>query len=187
MNDKNKSIQPTEPILERLQRAQIPTSPSLILKNAEKELKQVENNKTFSSDTISKALTLLEFENGILLANGLPDLYQAFAIQLSQQLQQEYDCKTASEKATAEHVSLCYTKTLIISQKLTRVLEYQQKSKIDILYISILSKEYDRSHRQYLSAVQSLQMMKQSPLNVTIKTQTAIVGQNQIVQANSHE
>jgi len=49
-----------------------------------------------------------------------------------------------------------------------------------------MSKEIDRAMRHYLTAIQVLNTMNQPKLQLTLKADTAVVGQNQIIQAN-HE
>ena len=49
------------------------------------------------------------------------------------------------------------------------------------------SKELDRANRHYLTVLQALRTIKEQPLKITLKANTAIIGQNQIVQANNHE
>ena len=48
-----------------------------------------------------------------------------------------------------------------------------------ITFLKFLSQEKDRSHKQYLSAVQALKQLHSSPLKVNIKTNSAYVAQNQ--------
>jgi hypothetical protein len=183
MENQTKSIQPTESILERLKYLQPANSPKSILNQAEKEFEQREDGTTLSGDSvIFKAMTLLEFGNGVLLSVALPSSYQTFAIQLFEQLQKEFDCKMPSEKATAELASICYTKSLFVQQKMTAKMEAPQRTSIDLQYLSILSKEYDRAHRQYLSALQTLRMMKQPALAIQVKANTAIIGNQQMVK-----
>ena len=54
-------------------------------------------------------------------------------------------------------------------------------------FYKVASQELDRANRHYLASIQTLKAMKQSPMQDNIKTDTAIIGQNQLVQANSHE
>ena len=51
----------------------------------------------------------------------------------------------------------------------------------------ILNKESDRVFRHYMGAINMLRLMKQSPIKITVNAQTAVVGQNQMVQANNYE
>ena len=134
-----------------------------------------------------KAFTLKEFESGILLTTTISEQYKTFAINFSRQLQQEYNCQTASEKATCEIVALSFTRILEIQRKLNNVLSIGSTNQNINQHIAILSKELDRANRHYLSTIQTLRMMKQAPVQITVKARTAVIGQNQVIQANSHE
>ncbi len=46
-------------------------------------------------------------------------------------------------------------------------------------YRNYLSKELDRAHRQFLSALETLKAIQQPAMKVNIKTNTAFVGENQ--------
>jgi len=59
------------------------------------------------------------------------------------------------------------------------------KTRYDVQYLAVLSKELDRAERHYLASLQALKMLKSPSFEVNIKTNTAVVGQNQIVQANN--
>ena len=61
------------------------------------------------------------------------------------------------------------------------------RARIEQQHYQTLGKELDRANRHYLTAIQTLRLMKQAPLQITVKANTAIVGQNQMVQTNSHE
>jgi hypothetical protein len=53
-----------------------------------------------------------------------------------------------------------------------------------VQYLGVLSKDLDRAHNQYLTAVQTLKSYRQPALQVNIKTRTAVIGNNQLVQTN---
>ena len=52
--------------------------------------------------------------------------------------------------------------------------------------MAVMGKELDRANRHYLTAIQTLRMLKQPPMQLNIRANTAVVGQNQIVQANTN-
>ena len=135
-------------------------------------------------DSIFKALTLLEFDNGMLMTLALPEHYETLAINMSRELQVEYGCKTISEKATAELIAINYCRTLEIQRRINSYLQEGSITDMGVRFLGVLSKELDRANRHYLMAVQTLRAMKQPPLKLTIKTDTAILGKNQIIQAN---
>jgi len=161
--------------------------PAQVLEQAKTEAEKYRGKKKqFSSETsIYKAMTLFDFDSGSLMLNSISDMYRTFAIGFSLDLQKEYDCKAPSEKATAELVAINFVRTLDIQFKITARLDRGEIGDIGIKYLDILSKELDRANRHYLNSLQTLKMMKQPMLAVSIKTQTAIVGQNQVVQTKN--
>jgi len=54
-------------------------------------------------------------------------------------------------------------------------------------YLKIMSLELDRANRHYLASLQTLRSIKQPPMQLNIKTNTAVVGTNQMVQVNENE
>ncbi|MCX6791876.1 MAG: hypothetical protein NT149_02460 [Candidatus Gottesmanbacteria bacterium] len=128
-----------------------------------------------------------------------------------EQLQREYQCQTPSERSLATVASIAYRHFIGIREQIIN-----SEGKISSLYyahmtcredsfhpynpnnacnimqreiqrLSVLSKESDRAYRQYITSLHVLRMMKQAPLQITVKAQTAIIGQNQLIQANTHE
>ena len=159
-----------------------------ILKLADKELGYLKNQKEFGPDTNAyKALTLLEFDKGILMMSVIPEKYRVFALEFSKNLQSEYQCKTQSEKSIAEMTSLNYVRILEIQDRINSYLSKGSADEIGIKFLSVMSKELDRAERHYISSLQLLRMLKLPPLQMNIKTNTAVVGQNQIVQANTND
>lgn len=138
---------------------------------------------TFES-AIFQALTLSEFDKGILLINTIPERYRSFALNMLKQLQDDYKCTLMSEKSTAELVVLSYIRILELQRRLDAYLDEGGLAKIDMSYYAVLSKDLDRATRQYLYALQTLKTLKTPPLKVSIKTNTAIVGENQVIQEN---
>ena len=161
--------------------------PDFILKEVGKDLAEnPSKQKNVTPDsTIYKSLTLFEFEKGILLVSVIPEMYRPFAIDLSRKLQAEFDCQTTSGKATAELAALNFVRTMEIQRKIDSCLARDTISEISVKYLAVLSKELDRANRHYLAVVQVLKTMNQPLLSVSVKTQTAVIGQNQIVQAKN--
>lgn len=163
--------------------------PNCVLQEAEKQMATKGGTSYVSDgkDAIFKAMTLTELENGTLLTMSTFDVYKTFAIDLMRKLQHEYCCETSSEKATAEIVALNFTRTLDIQRRLTNSLNSDNISSFRLSYLNILSKELDRANRHYLASLQALRTLRQPPLQLSIKAVTAVVGQNQIVQANPND
>lgn len=160
--------------------------PTQVLLEAESMLTTM-NIKTYdakTNDPIFKAMTLKEFDNGAIFSMSIPDHQKTFGIDLMRKIQSEYECITASEKATAELASINFLQVLEIQRKMKNYLEIGSITGNGVQYLAVLSKELDRANRHYFTAVQTLKMLKQPPMQLNIKTNTTIVGQNQIVQNN---
>lgn len=130
------------------------------------------------------AMTLQEFENGLLMSLAIGKYYTTFGIEMLGQLQKEYNCVTFSEKATAELATISYVRTLEIQAKIKSALNKGTLTEFSIKFLAIMSKELDRATRHYLTAIQTLRSIKQPPMQVKISADTAVIGQNQVVQAN---
>lgn len=162
------------------------SDPFVVLDKAKKELAEAKGETSLTPDSLLfKYATLFEFENGMLMATSVSEQYRTFAIDLNRKFQQEFDCKTSSEKATAELAVISYIRTVEIQRKINNYLELGSNTGLGVQFLTALSKELDRANRHFLTAVQTLRMTRQPPMNVNIKTQTAVIGQNQIVQSNS--
>lgn len=156
-----------------------------ILGNVEEELNTLKNKKEVAPDTfLYKSMTLFEFDKGVLLLNAIPELHRVFALEFSKSLQTEYNCKTPSEKSMAEVVSLNFVRVLETQRKIKDALG-NMKTRYDIQYLAVLSKELDRAERHYLNSLQALRTLHSPSFEVNIKTNTAVLGQNQVVQVKN--
>jgi len=177
-----------EKLEEKLKRFRFAFDPACVLEGAEKELEGKKKGFRVEPESNTyKALTLSEFENGMLMSTVMDEPYKTFALNLSRDLQKEFDCKTPSEKATAELATMCYVRALDVQKRLNNFLGKDSYGDLTIKIISVLSKELDRVNRQYLGAIQTLRMLRQPLMQLNIKANTAVVGQNQMVQANKYE
>lgn len=158
--------------------------PDLVKSQAEKEIVKVKNETTqYETNTsVYKAFTLKEFDNGVLLTEALRDEYKTFAIDLSRNLQKEYACTTVSQKATAESIACAYGRILQSSAMISRYLARGSFSDSGIRYLAVMSKELDRAQRHYTSALQTLYMLKQPPLSVTVRANMANIANSQLIQ-----
>ncbi len=141
---------------------------------------------TSKDDPIFRAMTLSEFKNGGLMVECVPDQYRTFVIDMSHQLQKDYGCTLVSEKALAELVAINFTRTIEIQRKITNFIDMNSLTDNGVKYLAIMSKELDRANRHFIAAIQTLRMLKQPSMSVSIKTNTAIVGQNQVIQENQN-
>lgn len=137
-------------------------------------------------DPLFKAMTLSEFHNGALMASAIPEQYRTFAIDMLRKLKEEYNCLAVSEQAIAELATINYVRTLEIQRRINAYFDMNSLTDNGVKYLAIISKELDRANRHFLTAIQTLKMLKQPPINVNVKANTAFVGQNQLVQENQN-
>lgn len=194
--------------------------PEVQLKKAKSRIGEIlgSTSDDLSDNDLFKTATINEFTNGLLMCDSIYDKFRTFAIEMMRKLQEEYNCQTASEKATCELATMAFIRIFEYRELMIRSEKYQSnlvsghscgnnnilysdinrqhayfgcnacnRAKIEQQHYQTLGKELDRANRTYLSAIQTLRMMKQAPLQITVKAQTAFVGQNQMVQANYHE
>lgn len=172
-------------VKEALRQHPLGNDPDLIFVELRKEYENTGKLDDSPDSNTYRALTVFEFDKGILLSASIPKRYHTFAIDFFRNLQKEYKCETPSEKATAELVALNFIRTLEIQNRMQSLFSTGELAIYEVQCIAILGKELDRANRHYLNALQTLRMLKQPALNVNIKTQTAVVGQNQIIQTNN--
>ena len=176
-----------EEIREHLKKNKLQIDPDTVLIEVDKEFRDG-NCGSVAVDPKSnlfKALTLVEFDNGTLMFTVVPEQYRTLAIDMMRQLQKEYACELPSEKAMTELITLSFVRILELQRRINNYIS-SSINRTDLAFFALLSKDLDRANRQYLSALQTLRMLKQPLLNVSIKTNTAIVGQNQLIQENQN-
>lgn len=182
-------ISANKDIRELMNQVSIADDPVSILKDAKKEIESSEKGVSSKSasweSTLCKAMSLFEFDKGVLMSSAVPERLRTFSIDFSRNLQKEYKCEAPSEKATAELVAINFVRTLDIQTRINSYLGRGEITDMGVRYLAVLSKELDKANRHYLNSLQTLKMIKLPALEVNIKTQTAIVGQNQLIQANN--
>ncbi len=161
--------------------------PETVLQEAYKEIRKKKENrqKPTLESNLFQALTLVEFEKGWLMTFfTIPEQYKTFGVDMMRQLQKEYNCTTISEKATAELATISYIRTLGVQSRINSYLGKGELTEIGVKFLAVMSKELDRANRHYLTAIQALRLLKQPPMQIKVSADTAIIGQNQVVQAN---
>ncbi len=99
-DNKEKQVERFHEVREFLKDRVISDHPNSILISLSKELKNNSKNgiaATPDSD-LYKAMTLNEFDQGILMASAIPERFRTFCIDFSHNLQKEYKCETPKEK-----------------------------------------------------------------------------------------
>lgn len=131
------------------------------------------------SNNIEKVSLALSLETGHILAESVPTRYRPFALQLKSDLEKEFDCKTASEIALVDQAVNAHIRKLSYSKLMEGHKEPEWLSHERVAFLNFYSKEVDRSHRQFISAIETLKFMRQPSLRVNIKTNNAFVSENQ--------
>lgn len=157
-----------------------------VVVNAYKEFEDGKNDDS-TTNNIFREMAIREFETGAILVLTLPEMYRSLALSMSKKLQDEFDCKTTSDKSLAEMTSLNYCRILFIQNRIFRYLEKDSVTDIGVGYLKFASQELDRAERHYLTSLQSLKSMRSPPLQVSFRANTAVIGQNQVVQVNENE
>lgn len=140
------------------------------------------------NDKLVQAAGIVNLENHYMLAETVNEnKYRTLMIEVINQLIAEYDCRTATEKMLAQTAGWAYCRMIEYSYKFNGVTRQEFISHEKNGLYSLLSKEVDRATRQYLTAINTLRHLRQSPLNVTLKTKNAFVAQNQQVNAGVKE
>lgn len=122
-----------------------------------------------------------EFDKHFNLAESVGDHMAPMAIKMTQDLIKEHNCKTIQEKSLVEIIVNAFCRSLGLSRRLMHCMsgDSVKISSDHTNYYNFLSKEIDKANRQYLTALTTLQQLKSPSLKVTLKAETAIVGQNQ--------
>jgi len=123
---------------------------------------------------VSRALSL---DSGHNLIECVDKNYQELTFQMKQDFHKEFDCNTATEKALVDLAVSSYISKMHYTKLLH--LNYLKGGKEYDNFRNSASKEIDRAHRQFMSTIECLKMMKQPSMRVNIKTNNAFVGENQ--------
>lgn len=140
----------------------------------DEELEKVTMDTLLALETKSHAGLMVSFNQS----------YRGMAKELTSQIIKEYDCQTHLEKMQAEMVVNGFIRVIENSKRLNNCMEAGEYISHDrTQYLAMLSKQIDRSHRQYLSALMTLKQMKSPTIEMHIKAKTAFVSQNQQINA----
>lgn len=131
------------------------------------------------SESINKVSIALSLDTGHILAESVPERYRVFATEFKQELQKEYDCKTATEKALVDQAVNAHIRKLNYSKLMEGHNEPEWLSNERVAFLNFYSREVDRAHRHFISCIETLKSMKQPVMQVNIKTKNAFVSEKQ--------
>ena len=135
------------------------------------------------NEIFRKAMPIVALDTHYFAAESVSERYRSFMMQFANDITQEYQCKTPSEKALAESIAMSYGRILELSSAFNNSQHIEFLSSQKNGYYGMIAKELDRAHRQFTSSMMVLKQLKSPSLEVNIKAKTAFVAQNQQVNA----
>jgi hypothetical protein len=169
--------------------------PSKLMSDAALVLREYDDaspaEKKKLNDKVSKKLeqvsAIYSLDNHYLSAETLDkDKYRTLMMEIANQLTAEYDCKTTTEKMLVETAAVAFCHSLEYGLKLSNILRMDNTSHEKNNYYAMVSKEVDRSTRQYITALNTLKRIKQPPVQVVFKSTNAFVANNQQINATDN-
>jgi hypothetical protein len=189
-------IKPTPPdeMKKFIKEVQFGCDPRLLLKQASKahaELMASPQYEKKLADNLQKEMEavvpMLTIDNHYLAAEVVGERYRSFLMHFANELVEEYQCQTPSEKSLAQHVASCYVRILELSKSVMNSTRLEYLSHERTAFYGMQSKELDRAQRQFASSLMVLKQMKSPTLEVNIKAKTAFISQNQQINANTQQ
>lgn len=164
---------------------------SLIKKMAEELLPALKGGD--KSDEAFKAVTdtgfelmkMRESEYHCNLMESFSERYRQLTKLMTEKIIHEHNCQNELEKSIASTIVASYVRYTDNSRRLNNELECTHITPNITAYISMLSKQVDRAHRQYITSLMTLKQLKAPQIEMNIKANTAFVSQNQ--QFNHNE
>ncbi len=148
------------------------------------------NDKKIQEQVIAKAdllMRICESDHQMGLMETFPDRYRFAVREVVRKITSEYDCKTEIEKGLVSVLVNAHMRYLDNSRRLNNELECKEISQLKNIYIANLSKQTDRAHRQYLSALLTLKQLKAPTIEMNVKATNAFVSQNQQINIPHNE
>jgi len=149
---------------------------------AEKQLPYLSTGEIISDEVMKNIIAVslaYSQESGCALMESIEPSYRGFALQLRKSLQQEFDCKNPSEIALVDQVVNSHIRKITYSKLLESHNEPKWLSHEKVALLNFYSREIDRAHRQFISAIETLRFIKQPSIKVNVKTNNAFIGENQ--------
>lgn len=127
-------------------------------------------------------------ESGLVLAENTSKRYRSFALQMKRDIEKEFCCEKIYEKALVDKIVSAYIRGMEYTWILERSQHFELHSNFRNNYFFFLSKEIDRSFRQFTSGLEMLKNMKQPEINLklNIKSKNAFVAGNQQFNTNKN-
>lgn len=163
--------------------------PQSINDKVQKIFERIDSSKTQKESLLNQNelqildqfIKMHEFEKHLLLTESLPSKFSSLSIKMAKSMIAEYKCSTSLEKSLVELIVNSFCRSLYLSSILVVVLE-QKTVQIEqnfINYYKFIGKELDKANREYLTAITTLHQMKTPNIQLNLKADTVILGQNQ--------
>lgn len=169
----------------------IPTDLNYMLKQmGSKIIPKYKEGAISIDDVIDKSIEImrgLELDTNVGLMEAVDVKYRALIKELCSEITKEYSCQTTIEKALAEQISNAHVRIIDNSRRLNNEFNCESITPNRNNYIANLSKQLDRAHRQFDSAVFTLKQLKQPQLSVNVKATNAFVSQNQQINVTKKD
>lgn len=150
--------------------------------------KAVNGKQNFTEEDLEE-LNKLTLAFGLETAQPLTESveirYRGLVVQIKRELECEYNCKKPSERMLVDVAANSFVRKISIGKRFSECQKVENLSNELTSYLNMLSKEMDCAHRQFISAIETLNFIKQPALKVNIKTNNAFVAQNQQFNNNS--
>jgi hypothetical protein len=145
----------------------------------EKDEKRMRGILADLNENSNKVLNALSLESKYKLLESVPAVDRSFALQMSRDLELEFEVKSPTEKALVQMATLAFCRIQRYAQLCWRHDKPNSISNEANQLISIYAKELDRANRQFITTIQVLKQFKAPPLNIRVNTQNAFVAHNQ--------
>lgn len=113
------------------------------------------------------------------LTNVVAKEFSPLLISFARQLIEEYKCVGPSEKAMAEVAAAAYVRILQYSEVFSTVKNGQSITNEKNGFYNNISKELDRAHRHFESAVSMLKQMKVPTMNLKVHSKNTFIADKQ--------
>lgn len=136
---------------------------------------------------LEQYLKLNSLNNHLLLTKSCNEDYQPLIVQFSKDLIEEYQCTTSSEKALVHTIAIAYYRILNCSRLYNNEMNTKSISRERTELIKSHGKELDRANRQFISALETLKLIKQPAIKINLKADNAYLAENQQIITNNND
>lgn len=185
--EKNRNTLPAKKITQQeakeffLEYGKALADPEIMLKDfAVKFMPQIHSQEKIDEEMVKKISDLslaLSIETGFMLMKSVDKQYHSLALQIRRDLQEEFACKTTSEKMLVDLAVNSFIRNLCYSDRMGQIQGHIGKEYNN--YRNYFSKEIDSAHRQFISTIETLKFIKQPTMKVNIKTNNAFLAEKQ--------